>query len=261
MSYKLEDFPIETSEKTIEVELPAGELPNGRKYTFELIVEDSAGYPSLADAVTITVVKKPIPLPEVNTLDPDFITLGTSKQARISGKNLATIKSVQFLQGEELEPRVFAVIDHAEDDLVDITVTAHGRAPFKEPYAVEVLTQRGRARWAKPFTVAKKPEIEDFAPKSLDAGETAKPFIVKGRYLRMDDRYPAPKVEFLDGAKGDPDPHFAVQLKPESTAEALVLEVTASNEDRKLRIGTRTLRVTTPAGSTEARDAFEVTQQ
>jgi hypothetical protein len=259
MPYTLEDFPIETSEKTIEVELPAGELPDGKTYTFELIVEDSAGYQSLADAVTITVVKKPIPLPEVNALDPDFVTLGTSQKVRVSGKNLATIKSVRFLQGEELEPRVFAVIDHAEDELVDITVTAHGRAPFKEPYAVEVLTQRGKARWDKLFTVAKKPEIEDFAPKSLDAGEKAKPFIVKGRYLRMDDRYPAPKVAFLDGATIDR--RFDVQLMPESTAEALVLEVTARNDDGQLKIGNRTLRVTTLAGSTEAKDAFVVTQE
>ena len=264
MPYRLDDFPIETSEPQIDVELSAGDPPEGTSYTFELVVEDSAGYQSLVDVVTITVVKKSIPLPEVTWIKPDFVTLGTQTKATISGKNLATIKAVQFLQGDDLEPRVFAVIDSVQDDLVYITITAHGRAPFKDPYYIEVITQAGRVRWDKVFTVARKPEIEDFAPKSLDVGERADPFIVRGRHLRMEEPHPL-TVEFMDG--DDPDPHFDVQIKPESKPEMLVLVVTARKDDdklkpgdRQLKLGDRQLRITTPAGS-DTKKGFKVTQE
>ena len=260
MPSKLEDFPIETSEKTIEVELPAGEKPGGTKYTFELVVEDSAGYKSLVDVVTITVVKKPIPQPKVIKIEPDFVTLGTKTEAKISGENLATIKAVQFLQGDELEPRVFAVIDSESvtDDLVSVTITAHDRAPFKDPYFVEVMTQAGKVRWDKVFTVARKPEIEEFHPTSFDIDELTDPFTVTGRYLRMEDRYPDPVIQFL--VEDEVDPHFDVQIKPESTAETLVLVITARN-DGKLKPGKRQLRITTDAGSGEAKALFLLTQE
>ena len=87
MPYRLDDFPIETSEPQIDVELSAGDPPEGTSYTFELVVEDSAGYQSLVDVVTITVVKKSIPLPEVTLIEPDFVTLGTQTKATILGKN------------------------------------------------------------------------------------------------------------------------------------------------------------------------------
>ena len=88
MAYNIEDFPIETTNKQIEVILPIG------RHVLELVVEDSAGLKSAPDAVVITVEREAVP--EIVNIKPKTGRAGTVVQAVIGGKNLLGATEVKF---------------------------------------------------------------------------------------------------------------------------------------------------------------------
>lgn len=106
----------------------------------------------------------------------------------------------------------------------------------------------------------KGPVIDDFAPKWLNAGQQADPFVIKGWRLQQSDSEPGPasetKVEFL--MDNDlPDPSIRVRVKPESTTEVLELVVDVFGD---AKVGRRRLRITTPDGTEWAPSPFSVNQ-
>ena len=255
MPYTLSDFPIETSEPTIEVTLPPG------RHVFELVVEDSAGLKSLPDRVTVVIQKEPVPLPIISDIRPRFGVRGETGEATISGMNLFDPYEVKFLRDGQATAGVEAkiVTGGAETTLPVVIAVKANAALGSYGFAVSARGGTVQSPPAVTFSIVGKPVIREFKPMSSDKGEETR-LEIKGEYLRVEgEPLAAHTLEFL--REGKPDPDVSARIGEEgSSPQELVFHVKVK---RDAKPGNRSLKITTPAGSAESPSAmaFQVTER
>ena len=227
MAYNIEDFPIETTNKQIEVILPLG------IHVLELVVEDSAGLKSAPDAVVITVEREAVP--EIVDIKPKTGRAGTVVQAVIGGKNLLGATEVKF-EGYRVSAEIMT---GGTDSELTVSIEIDPKAkPDLRKFAVVTPAGTAESPSGVVFAVetAAVPEITGIEPSTGRAG-TVVQAVITGKNLLG-----ATAVEF-DGS----------MVSAEIMTGGTDSELTVSIEiDPKAKPDHRRFTVVTPAGAAES---------
>lgn len=244
MPFTIEDFPIEVNRPKIDVILPVG------THVLELVVEDSAGFKSAPDRVTITVKREKIPEPTIAAIDPRFGLRGETIGAVIYGQNLDDAYEIKFLRDSEEDLRIEATPQPGGTATeLPVSIRVKGNAAYGE-CNFAVTTPGGTAQNPPDaaFMVVGLPEITDIDPLYAHQGEEWETVaLITGRHLMVPtEPLSAHKVEFLYDA--EPNPEVLARLTDTSTPEQLEIEIKVGET---ARLGAHTVSVTTPVGAAE----------
>jgi hypothetical protein len=253
MPFTIDDFPIEVNRPKIDVILPVG------THVLELVVEDSAGFKSAPDRVTITVEKEEYPEPAITAIDPGFGLRGETVEVVIYGQNLSEAYEVKFLRDSVEDLRVEATPQPgATDTELPVSVRIKGNAAYGE-CNFAVTTPGGTAQNPPDatFQVVGLPEITDIDPLYAHQGTDWEAVaLITGRHLLVPGQpLSAHKVEFL--YEPGPNREVLARLTDKSSPEQLEVEIKVGDE---AELGEHRLSVTTPVGTAEgpADKVFEV---
>jgi hypothetical protein len=245
MPFSIEDFPIEVNQPKIDVILPVG------THVLELVVEDSAGFKSAPDRVTITVEKEKYPEPAVTGIEPVFGPRGQTIEVMIYGQNLSEAYEVKFLRGTVEDLRLEATpLPGATDTELPVSLRIKGNAAYGE-CNYEVSTPGGIAQNPPDatFLVVGLPEITDVDPLYAHQGTDWEAVaLITGRHLMVPGQpLSAHKVEFMH--EPGPNREVLARLTDKCSPEQLEVEIKVGDE---ADLGEHRLSVTTPAGTAEA---------